>query len=264
MTPLEARLLWNKKQTCYKRGLVFCILTAALCIVGLCIGIVALRLSSQLLDIIAKALAFIVLCPFGIFLILIFRFFAINKKITMFCDHCGKYIFWGDPWICGFCDKENYNQTILYKCKYCDQSPHSFVCPHCEKLVHLDDLNNNNNEHPARMVNMKPSPKISPDEVHAREVIELQRKKELTRLNAELVKEEAALKAVRQTNNNLTEKPCGEQLEESFSKFRDRNLAVAMIAKRELLNAENKYRDDSDMLEKYRMTVLDWQETNMQ
>ncbi|MCX7007286.1 MAG: hypothetical protein NTY53_08560, partial [Kiritimatiellaeota bacterium] len=93
---------------------------------------------------------------------------------------------------------------------------------------------------------------------------EIERKREITRLNAELVKEELELERVRLAKNDSSKKPLGEKLEESFSAFRDRNIAIGVIAKRELARAETEYASDPELLERYRLTVEAWREDNMQ
>ena len=188
-----------------------------------------------------------------------------QRKIKMFCDNCEKFIDHLMAWKCGYCDTENDSTvrfSFLNKCKCCGRSPHAFMCPHCEKLIYFDGQHFASNH--AKSATATPPPVVSPDADHAREVKEIERKREITRLNAELVKEEAELERVRQLKDDSTKKPLGEKLEESFSAFRDRNIAIGVIAKRELARAETEYVNDPDLLERYRLTVEAWREDNMQ
>ena len=258
MTPIEARLLFQKRLACNK-WIFF------LGISGMALTILALYFSSHLPGILMIGLAFVLICISSVAGLLFYRIFIYGKELKVFCNHCGKFIDWIDPWICGFCDTPNYRtklNSFLHKCKHCGQLPHSLTCPHCEKLICLDDFGKD--ENPARMADAKTPPNISPDDKHTREVKEIERKREITRLNAELTKEEIVLEQVRRTAKPDPAKPLGEKLEESYFAFRDRNLAVQRIVKRELARAEVEYANDSDLLEKHRLMLRDWQDDNIQ
>jgi hypothetical protein len=258
MTPLEARSLFQKRLACNK-WITF------IGIFGMVLTILALYFLSHLPGILTIGLAFMLICISSVAVLFFYRIFVYGKELKLFCNHCGKFIDWIDPWVCGFCDTPNYRtklNSFLHKCKCCGEPPHSLTCPHCEKLICLDDLGKN--ENPARMADAKPPPKISPDDSHAREVKEIERKREITRLNAELTKEEIILEQVRRTAKPDPAKPLGVKLEESFSAFRDRNMAIETIAKRELAKADVEYGNDPDARERYRLTVEAWREDNIQ
>ena len=257
MTPLEARFLFQKRLACNKWIFFFGLF-------GMALTILALYFSSHLPGILIIGLAFILICISSIAVLFFYRIFIYGKELKVFCNHCGKFIDWIDPWVCGFCDTPNYRtklNSFLHRCKHCGQLPHSLSCPHCEKLICLDDFGKN--ENPARMVDAKPPPpEISPDDSHAREVKEIERKREITRLNAELTKEEIVLEQVRRTAKPDPAKPLGEKLEESFVAFRDRNLAIQMIVDRELEKA--KAIDNPDLRERHLLMLEAWREDNIQ
>ena len=257
MTPLEARFLFQKRLACNKWIFFFGLF-------GMALTILALYFSSHLPGILIIGLAFILICISSIAVLFFYRIFIYGKELKVFCNHCGKFIDWIDPWVCGFCDTPNYRtklNSFLHRCKHCGQLPHSLSCPHCEKLICLDDFGKN--ENPARMVDAKPPPpEISPDDSHAREVKEIERKREITRLNAELTKAEIDLEQVRRIAKPDPAKPLGVKLEESFSAFRDRNLAIQMIVDRELEKA--KAIDNPDLRERHLLMLEAWREDNIQ
>ena len=261
MTPIEARSLFQKRLTCSKWITFFALF-------GMALTILALYFSSHLSGLMIVGLTFLLICISSVAALFFYRIFVYGKELKLFCNNCGKFIDWTDPWICGFCDTPNYRtkwNSFLHKCKCCGQLPHSLSCPHCIKLIYLDNLNSN--EHPAHMADESlPSlpPIISPDDAHARVVKEIEHKREITKLNAELAKAEIEFDKLCRIAKPDPAKPLGEKLEESFTAFRDRNMAIEMIAKRELEKAEALYGNDPAARERYRLTVEAWREDNIQ
>lgn len=191
----------------------------------------------------------------------------LSSKIRVFCEHCGKFIDKIMLWRCGMCDKvngRNYPTSYLGPCTRCGELPHAIVCPHCEKLNFLDEQRIEKN--PARsLCDAKPvAPAASPDEIHANEVKELERKKEIAVRAAALANAEGELERTRKALASSVERSLSERLEKNFETFRDRAMAVDAIAKRELKHAEEAYRDDPDMLEKMRLAIDSWHDENIQ
>lgn len=187
-----------------------------------------------------------------------------EREIRVFCSQCGKFINWRMNWRCGVCDAENNTamSSFLGECARCKEAPHSIICPHCTRLNYLDDKKISIN--PARDASQKATPTAqpaSPDEAHKDEIRQIERRKEIVRLNAELLKEEAVLDGIAKAKRKAT-KTIGETVEESFADYRDRTMAASTVERREIQRAEEQYRNDPEALSEFRDMIKAWKEEN--
>lgn len=268
MTALEAKRAWRDIGSKWVVNSWLCVVLLVCSTVFLLVLLVFSNMDTW----ISVRLAFGGACVAGLFLLyreVCFRKnYHSNSKLRVFCEHCAKFIEqWGWAWRCGYCNKINecYINSFLHRCKHCGQSPHAITCPHCEKLNYLDELQVDRN--PAEAADRKPPvpiPQPTPDDLHEQDVTVLQRKKQLTTLNTELAVEEARLERIRKARVPATEKPFAVQAQENFEKYRDKQLAVHMTAKRALDNPPEELKHDPDGLEKYRLMVEQWRQDNLE
>lgn len=195
----------------------------------------------------------------------------VNDRRKMFCDHCNKFLAPDMVWSCGYCDQENREgfgggHVLLDVCKRCGQSPRSIVCPHCGDQCFLDD--EKIAENPARATNAAAvnaeSAKATPDQVRAMEIAELEHRKKKAELEAELIQREINVKRLEQTRESLVDKPLRDRLEESLKTYRDRNMGVDEIYRREMERAKKELQNNPEELERHQVTLTSWKDDNIQ
>lgn len=57
--------------------------------------------------------------------------------MSLFCDHCGKHLSSKEPWLCGYCKRDNWASSFLLWCRTCACAPLAIRCPWCHKLIFL-------------------------------------------------------------------------------------------------------------------------------
>jgi len=125
------------------------------------------------------------------------------------CTHCGRGVCGEDDWICGFCshehrrDKESVFKTFLEACSECKHEPQGYVCPHCGKVISLEDLASDKPKTMHRLITQDIARRIEvllPGETveqmrtrQQRQLLELEMEKERLKKLRELREEEMAL-----------------------------------------------------------------------
>lgn len=108
------------------------------------------------------------------------------------------------------------------------------------------------------------SPKTTPDQARAMEIAELEHRKKKTELEAELIQKEIDVKRLAQAKESLSEKPLRDRLEESLKTYRDRNMGVEEIYRREVERAEKECSSNPDELDRYKLMLTSWRDEHIQ
>jgi hypothetical protein len=186
----------------------------------------------------------------------------IRKSIRVFCIHCDKYIEWTADWVCGTCNHTETENIFFMRCSSCRESPRALVCPHCDELLYLDS--SRSGKHPIQLAgHVKTHWASTGGSASEREMKELEDKKKLVMLRAELATAEAALAERLTARQTPTPKTLRQDIEERFVDFRDRNLCVRETADKALREAEEKYGKNSEMYARHRDMIQAWLEENL-
>lgn len=188
--------------------------------------------------------------------------FRIRKSIRVFCTHCDKYIEWTAGWVCGTCNHTETKNVFLTRCSSCRESPRALVCPHCDELLYLDS--SRSDRHPIQLAgHVKTHWASAAGSASEREMKELEDKKKLVMLRAELAAAEAALEERLKARQTPAPKTLRQDIEERLVDFRDRNLCMHETADKALREAEEKYGKNSEMYARHRDVIQAWLEENV-
>lgn len=187
----------------------------------------------------------------------------IRKSIRVFCTHCDKYIEWTADWVCGTCNHTETKNVFLTRCSSCRESPRALVCPHCDELLYLDS--SRSGKHPIQLAGHVKTHwgASAAGSASEREMKELEDKKKLVMLRAELAAAEAALEERLKARQTPAPKTLRQDIEERLVDFRDRNLCMHETADKALREAEEKYGKNSEMYARHRGVIQAWLEENL-
>lgn len=192
-----------------------------------------------------------------------------RREPRVFCPKCKHFTSREEPWLCGFCKKVNNNTGrfhFLYQCEFCDEVPEHYLCPHCTHPIQLGQRDSIT--HPAQQWQAPAAlVPIDKDAPHKERILEIRQAKEFVQsqneLAAELLKynrNEEALKQIRAIPEKARSKR--EQLEHDLSLHEDQHLGIYEIARAKLAEAEKKYANDPDELQRYREMMTKWLRKN--
>lgn len=179
------------------------------------------------------------------------EFLDATVAVNLFCDHCSKHIPYDVPWKCGYCSEEQQTRSsawwgLLGHCLKCKSEAKAFICPHCQKVNYLDL--DQDGSHPASIsLNSAPEGVLPATldlkrQAHLERKTELEHEIEITQLAAQL----EALKASPIFKKEVAKK---ESIVERFSSFETHTMGVHMFAKQKRDEYEERFKDDSDLLE---------------
>lgn len=178
-------------------------------------------------------------------------------ETRLFCPHCGKFARHNDEWVCGYCDTLN-NTTLYRECVKCENEPKAYRCHECQRVIFLGE------EKEARHIAVKKGVPVAEETEEQRkrrrqwEKDQREHDLEITRLDAQLAQEKARLKLFAKEPESKTN-----PIEADFLATQDAFMTVEVVAKREMQAAEEKYRNDPEMLGRYREFIEHWKSRHM-
>jgi hypothetical protein len=195
-----------------------------------------------------------------------------RRPVRLFCPSCGKYVPGNLPWFCGRCNSENrapkhddgllassrhVRHSFLHKCKACGAKPVAFHCQHCTEAFVLDrtwmDADKREVERlAAYMIQGAPPQPESREKVKERQVLHvenLEHRITVAELETRLAQRKKELDTLRTCREEKPIPTTRERLQQTFDRQHEEFLAVHELARVAQARAEEKYRDDPEMLE---------------
>lgn len=188
--------------------------------------------------------------------------YAYAGQMHLFCPHCGKFLAQDEAWGCGYCDKSNH-RSLFKGCETCDKRPTGFTCPHCAQIVDLTGGKGSIDEkHLAKRFQHIVLPKTDDDIAKDRTRTKGDREFEilLLRLDSELVQERARYEMLLKAKKPRDEVSA---IEEDYNRHKQAFLAVDEIVERETKAAQEKYKDNPDMLKRHLECLEAWKQRKL-